>query len=40
MLACSRPPDEYGHWTLDLLADRMVKLNYWRRSPATPSAAF
>jgi transposase len=28
MLACSRPPDEYGHWTLDLLADRMVKLNY------------
>jgi transposase len=28
MLACSRPPDEHGHWTLDLLADRMVKLNY------------
>jgi len=28
MLACSRAPDEYGHWTLDLLADRMVKLNY------------
>jgi transposase len=27
-LACSRPPDGYGHWTLDLLADRMVKLNY------------
>jgi hypothetical protein len=28
MLACSMPPDEYGHWTLDLLADQMVKLNY------------
>ena len=28
MLACSTPPEEYGHWTLDLLADRMVKLNY------------
>lgn len=28
MLACSTPPDEYGHWTLDLLADQMVKLNY------------
>ena len=28
MLACSRPPDEYGHWTLDLLAGQMVKLNY------------
>lgn len=28
MLACSRPSDEDGHWTLDLLADRMVKLNY------------
>ena len=28
MLACSRPPDEFGHWTLDLLADQMVKLNY------------
>ena len=28
MLACSRPPEEHGHWTLDLLADRMVKLNF------------
>jgi transposase len=28
MLACSTPPDGYGHWTLDLLADQMVKLNY------------
>jgi transposase len=28
MLACSMPPEEYGHWTLDLLAERMVKLNY------------
>jgi transposase len=26
-LACSRPPDGYGHWTLDLLADRLVRLN-------------
>lgn len=28
MLACSLAPDGYGHWTLDLLADQMVKLNY------------
>lgn len=28
MLACSVPPDGRDHWTLDLLADRMVKLNY------------
>lgn len=28
MLACSCPPDGYGHWTLDVLADQMVKLNY------------
>lgn len=28
MLACSLPPDGYGRWTLDLLADQMVKLNY------------
>ncbi len=28
MLACSTPPDGHDHWTLDLLADRMVKLNY------------
>ena len=26
-LACSKPPDGYGRWTLDLLADRLVKLN-------------
>lgn len=26
-LACSTPPDGHGHWTLDLLADRMVRLN-------------
>lgn len=28
MLACSQPPEGHGRWTLDLLADRMVKLNY------------
>jgi transposase len=28
MLACSSPPEGHGRWTLDLLADRMVKLNY------------
>ena len=28
MLACSTPPDGRDHWTLDLLADRMVKLSY------------
>ena len=28
MLACSRPPEGHGRWTLDLLADRMVRLNY------------
>ena len=28
MLACSKSPDGHEHWTLDLLADRMVKLNY------------
>jgi transposase len=28
MLACSRPPDGHGSWTLDLLADRMVRLSY------------
>ena len=28
MLACSTPPDGHDHWTLDLLADRMVRLNY------------
>jgi transposase len=26
-LACSKPPDGHGSWTLDLLADRLVKLN-------------
>jgi hypothetical protein len=28
MLACSTPPDGHDRWTLDLLADRMVTLNY------------
>jgi transposase len=28
MLACSQPPDGRDHWTLDLLADRMVKLRH------------
>lgn len=28
MLACSNPPEGYEHWTLQLLADRMVALNY------------
>jgi transposase len=28
MLACSTPPDGRDRWTLDLLAERMVKLNY------------
>jgi transposase len=28
MLACSKSPDGHDRWTLDLLADRMVKLNY------------
>jgi transposase len=27
-LACSQPPDGRDHWTLDLLADRMVKLRH------------
>jgi transposase len=26
-LACSRPPDGHGRWTLDLLADQMVRLS-------------
>ena len=26
-LACSTPPDGHGRWTLDLLADRLVRLN-------------
>jgi hypothetical protein len=25
-IACSHPPEGYAHWTLDLLADKMVKL--------------
>lgn len=25
-IACSHPPEGYVHWTLDLLADKMVKL--------------
>lgn len=28
MLACSKPPEGYSHWTLQLLADRMVELEY------------
>jgi transposase len=28
MLACSTPPDGHERWTLDLLADRMVRLNF------------
>jgi transposase len=28
MLACSKAPDGHGRWTLDLLAERMVKLRY------------
>jgi len=27
-LACSKAPEGHDHWTLDLLADRMVRLNY------------
>lgn len=27
MLACSTPPEGRDHWTMDLLAERMVKLN-------------
>lgn len=27
-LACSQPPEGYAHWSLRLLADRMVKLEY------------
>ncbi len=28
MLACSEPPDGRSHWTLQLLADRMIALGY------------
>jgi transposase len=28
MLACSKPPEGHGRWSLDLLAERMVKLRY------------
>lgn len=28
MLACATPPDGHDHWTLDLLADRLVTLHY------------
>lgn len=28
-LACSEPPDGYTRWTLRLLADKMVELNYF-----------
>lgn len=27
-LACSEPPTGHGHWTLRLLAERMIKLEY------------
>jgi transposase len=27
-LACSKPPDAHDHWTMELLADRTVKLHY------------
>ena len=27
-LACQKPPDGHGRWTLPLLADRMVQLEY------------
>lgn len=27
-LACSEPPEGYGRWTLQLLADKMVELEY------------
>jgi transposase len=27
-LACSQPPDDQDHWTLRLLAERMVELEY------------
>jgi transposase len=27
MLACSAPPEGYGRWTLQLLADKLVELN-------------
>jgi transposase len=28
VLACSAPPDGYAHWTLRLLADRLVELGH------------
>jgi hypothetical protein len=28
MLACSTPPEGHARWTLQLLADSMVALNY------------
>ena len=28
MLACSEPPEGYGRWTIQLLADKMVELRY------------
>lgn len=28
MLACSEPPEGYGRWSLRLLADKMVELEY------------
>ena len=29
-LACSDAPEGHEHWTLQLLADRMVELAWWR----------
>ncbi len=37
-LACSEPPTAHEHWTLRLLADRMVQLEYVRSSRMKPSA--
>jgi hypothetical protein len=37
-LACSTPPQGYKRWTLRLLADRLVELQWWRRSPTRLSA--
>lgn len=28
VLACSTPPEGYGEWTVELLADKMVQLGY------------
>lgn len=28
LLACSQPPEGYGKWTVELLADKMIQLGY------------